>query len=84
MKLTKKTTKEMTSDELEQVAGGSVYPDYNTYQPYIPNDPCKCPNNHADKYLTGLEREAEYLFFFSNHQVQYHCPTCGYDWWENT
>ena len=83
MKLTRKTTREMTSDELEQVAGGSVYPDYNNCPTYIPNDPCKCPTKHAEAYMTGNEREAEFLFFWSNHQHEFHCPTCNYTWWEN-
>ncbi len=57
--------KEMQKEELDEIAGGALYPDG------IGN---RC--QHPAKVKTGAEREDSRFIFFSQHQFQYYCPDC--------
>ena len=65
--------KELSTEKMEKVTGGSVYPD--GMQPLF--DKCE----HEHKVKTGAQREDSRWVFFSQHQFEYYCLDCKKNIW---
>ena len=63
----------LSSDEQENVSGGSVAPGGLIF----PAENCK----HPRKYKTGNEREDSRFVLWSQHQFEYYCPDCDKKFW---
>ena len=67
----------LNPDQLDNVDGGTCF----TAGSYDYNRALFCPTTHANAYRTGNEREDSIFFFWSRHQIEYHCSDCNYTWW---
>lgn len=72
-------TDEMDLDDLDEVAGGTAIVAGTKYA----TTALFCPNHHKGMARTGNQREDSRFIWWSQHQWEYRCPTCGYTRWND-